>query len=100
MARPLLRASSCEWSLYNSDILTFLPSFQTLKWPGLSPDWMSWLGPGTLTITGMNVKPSFLKLKIRCSIKQLVTGILQLMINVALGLLARVARMDEPGALH
>lgn len=49
---------------------------------------------------GMNVKPSFLKLKIRCSIKQLVTGNLQLMINVASGLLARVTRMDEPGALH
>lgn len=69
-----------------------------MEWSGLSSDWMSWLGPRGLDNHGYELETFLLRLKIWCSIKQLVTGILQHMLNVVSGLLSRVVRKEEPWA--
>ncbi|KAH0501761.1 Adenosine deaminase [Microtus ochrogaster] len=76
----------------------------TSERPGLSSDQVFWPGPRGLANCGYGSETFLLRLKIWCLIKQLVTGILQHMVDVVLGLLAGVGKRphmdtgpEEPG---
>lgn len=96
MARPLLSLSL--WMESSQLYDTYLHSFQTVEWPGLSSDRVFWPGPRGLANRGYELETFLLRLKTWCSIKQLVTGILQHVVNVVLGL--GWLRMKSPGAPH